>query len=237
MKDTKKDLKAFREFMRFRDGWIDFYKKLNLMKHLFLNKSFRWETFVDISKINKSFMVVFLPSIENQKKCIVALKTVCESSIPNGIWISPHTVRCDLIEGSNNPQDIVNFLNSLEFKDRPNNPYLLILEDYRDLPQKTRVTATDDVDSGADLIKILVKDGEVGLNLFEYLVFRYSYILNHGNYLKDSGASWLFGSILPNGNSLVVAEETNQLKVWSWPLKYKERNFQGVRCGRVVSLV
>lgn len=227
---------GLKDFIKFRDGWFDFYTKLGIDECLHIDGAFRWERFVNLSKIDPSLMVLILPPAENQGRYIAALKTACETLMGH-IWISPHTVRRDLTHGSDDPQDMEDFLTNLDFSDRPDVPYILTADDCEGFPEETRAEANRSVKPGTELIEMFSESGKVGLNLFEYLVFRYAYFLKHKTQLSSQGACWLFGSLLSDNHALVASEQPeSKLKVWSWPLNYRQHNSQGARCGMVTPL-
>lgn len=231
--DIQEQVASLKSFIAIKEKWKNFYQNLGLASLIGTLDS--WNVFIDITKPREDFEIILLPPVEVQRQYLADLKYACEGPIngynPGEIWLSPDTVG-------------PSFPNNISFKDRPETPYVLCLENRQEPPKETIEMSYSNVKSGGELKKILKKQKRTGFTLFEYFVFRQNFISQHivkksNNPFPDTMYStWLLDSSLPDGKILVAGAHTDgTLKIWAWPKTYKEHNCQGARWTVVVPLV
>lgn len=86
---------------------------------------------------------------------------------------------------------------------------------------------------------LLNKITEVGMNLFEYMLFSKAFISAYGFPPDNQYSTWLLDSLLPDGRILCASHDGFKLRIWAWPAEGGEGErlrFHGCRSGAVVRI-
>lgn len=237
-------------FLELKKKWQSFYEDLGLIDLAeTLNSK---DVFVDIVGLKedenlKDLSIFFMPSVKVQKEFLGQIIKAVERPFNQISFANRIINRWEFQKVWLSPWGVEPNFSKIKFLNRPENrPYLFLTKIEKEASEETLNR------SAIDLRQDFEKQGKVGMNLFEYLVFQY-YIQKHLSkektfypdechsiWLLDSELDGLLNSRLPFlkiGKSLMVESiRGKQLKIWALPLDYNECNAQKARSGIVIPL-